>query len=62
MVDTMGREIKDLKTLTQSVATAMTTMAVQKVQIERIEDDIKDMKRGVGYKQDHGAKSVDREY
>jgi uncharacterized protein Yka (UPF0111/DUF47 family) len=61
-IDIMNREIEDLKESMKIIAGAITTVAVQKSQIERIEKDIDDMKRGVGYKQDRIARSVDREY
>lgn len=62
MINGMGEKITKLEQSLGIVASAITTLAVQKVQIERIEGDIKDMKRGVGWITDHGAKTVDREY
>jgi FtsZ-binding cell division protein ZapB len=61
-IDMMQEEIEELKDTAKTIAGALTTMAVQKVQIERVEQDIADMKRGIGYKQDHGARTIDREY
>lgn len=61
-IETMQREIEKLQKSYEAIAGAITTVAVQKKQIERIEDDIKDMKRGVGYIQDRSATTVDREY
>lgn len=63
-INIMQEEIKELKDSTKIIATAMTTMAVQKVQIERIEKDINDMKRGRGYVQarDQHRTAVDGEY
>lgn len=58
----MQEEIDELKNTGKLIASAITTVAVQKVQIERIEKDIDDMKRGVGFKQDRIRTSVDGEY
>lgn len=63
-IDTMEKEIEELRDSTKIMASAITTLAVQKFQIERIERDIADMKRGRGYVQerDQVRNSVDGEY
>ena len=47
----MQKQIASMEQVSKTIAGALTTLAVQKVQIERIEKDVDGLKRGEGYVQ-----------
>ena len=63
-VDAMEKTIERIEGTHQSIASAITTVAVQKVQIDRIEQDIHDMKRGIGFvtERSQGRLTVEGQY
>jgi hypothetical protein len=48
-LDAMQAEITELKTVASTVADVLTTVAVQKNEIEHIRTDVDDLKRGRGF-------------
>jgi len=63
-IEIMEKEIEKLQESYKMIALALTTMAVQKVQIERMDRDIIDMKHGRGFisERDQRRTSVEGEY
>lgn len=47
-VRVMQKELEGLKAIAKTIGDVLTTVAVQKNEIEHIQDDIRDLRRGIG--------------
>lgn len=59
-IGNMQKEIVALKETMKVVGDVLTLVAVQKVEIKNIQDDIRELKHGDGFVR--GAKGIDKEY
>lgn len=59
-IKNMQREIVALQDLAKSIAALLTTVAVQKTELENIREDVRELKHGEGFVR--GVKGIDREY
>lgn len=59
-IKNMQQEIKALKEVANSIASLLTTVAVQKTELENIREDVRELKHGEGFVR--GIKGIDREY
>ena len=59
-VEVMQKELEGLKEIAKTISQVLTTVAVQKSEIEHIREDINDLKRGRGYIQ--GEHGINGEY
>lgn len=59
-INTMQREIIELKELAKTMTALLATVAVQKNELENIREDVRELKHGEGFVR--GGKGIDREY
>lgn len=59
-IENMQKEIAGLKKVTEAITALLTTVAVQKIEIENIREDVRELKHGDGFVR--GPKGIDREY
>lgn len=59
-IKNMQKEITALKELAHNITALLTTVAVQKVELENIREDVRELKHGEGFVR--GPKGIDREY
>lgn len=59
-IKNMQREIVALQKLAESIAALLTTVAVQKTELENIREDVRELKHGEGFVR--GVHGIDREY
>ncbi len=59
-VKAMHRELEALKDIAKAISGVLTTVATQKVEIENIKEDIRELKHGEGFVR--GVKGIDREF
>lgn len=57
---TIQREIKEFKEIAKVMSALLTTVAVQKKELENIREDVRELKHGEGFVR--GVKGIDREY
>lgn len=56
----MQQDIADMKEAGKSLAALLTTVAVQKTELENIRQDVRELKHGEGFVR--GLQGIDREY
>lgn len=61
-IENMQEEIRAMKEVAKSISAVLTTVATQKVEIEHLRDDVREMKHGDGFVQGRRFGSIDREY
>lgn len=59
-IKNMQREIVALQKLAESITALLTTVAVQKTELENIREDVRELKHGEGFVR--GVRGIDREY
>lgn len=59
-VNAMQKELESLKAIARTISQVLTTVATQKVEIEHIKEDIRELKHGEGFVR--GPRGIDREY
>ncbi len=59
-IENMQLEIIGLKKVTEAITSLLTTVAVQKIELENIREDVRELKHGEGFVR--GVKGIDREY